>query len=372
MALRWVFLKQFQFLKALLFVMMDLTGEVSSGAVDMAKSNLEKMLILCATPLNESDYPNNFDEMKVIKKINLKKVVKFQNSVFQAIQEKSLHDVIHELVRQVTSPNSYVREQAMNSLKKVSEITGKPITEVMAPHKDVLQDMIPPKKHLLRHQPVNAQIGLMDGNTFCTTLEPRLFTIDLKVIEHKVFFTELLSLCEADDQSLQKLPCYKAITNLVPLRKSALRALSACHYIPECREKIFTVLFKALNNTNNELVEAGFDCMKKFLAGHRMEVESVNTMTKNLSQTVQDFRNINLNLLTRLTYLAQLFPSAFTDTKMCEHLLQDLRKWLEQAILGFKHGNNKAGGQQMKVAAAILLLFQKVNKHLCLCFQPLN
>ena len=37
----------------------------------------------------------------------------------------------------------------------------------------VLQDMIPPKKHLLRHQPVNAQIGLMDGNTFCTTLNPR-------------------------------------------------------------------------------------------------------------------------------------------------------------------------------------------------------
>ena len=31
-------------LKALLFVMMDLTDEVSSGAIDMAKSNLEKML----------------------------------------------------------------------------------------------------------------------------------------------------------------------------------------------------------------------------------------------------------------------------------------------------------------------------------------
>ncbi len=38
---------------------------------------------------------------------------------------------------------------------------------------DAIADMIPPKKHLLRHQPVNAQIGLMDGNTFCTTLEPR-------------------------------------------------------------------------------------------------------------------------------------------------------------------------------------------------------
>ncbi len=86
----------------------------------------------------------------------------------------------HELVRQVTSPNKYVREQAMSSLKLLADIRGVSIVEVMEPHKEVLQDMIPPKKHLLRHQPVNAQIGLMDGNTFCTTLEPRLFTIDRK------------------------------------------------------------------------------------------------------------------------------------------------------------------------------------------------
>ena len=91
----------------------------------------------------------------------------------QGIQAKSLHDVIRELVRQVTSPNTCVREQAIASLQVLAEIQGKPVTEVMSPHKEVLQDMIPPKKHLLRHQPVNAQIGLMDGNTFCTTLNPR-------------------------------------------------------------------------------------------------------------------------------------------------------------------------------------------------------
>lgn len=55
----------------------------------------------------------------------------------------------------------------------------------------MLQDMVPPKKHLLRHQPANAQIGLMEGNTFCTTLQPRLFTMDLNVVEHKVFYTEV-------------------------------------------------------------------------------------------------------------------------------------------------------------------------------------
>ena len=79
----------------------------------------------------------------------------------------------------------------MNSLQVLAKTMSKSITEIMEPHKDVLQDMIPPKKHLLRHQPLNAQIGLMEGNTFCTTLEPRLFTIDLNTVEHKVFFTEV-------------------------------------------------------------------------------------------------------------------------------------------------------------------------------------
>ena len=169
MDLRWVFLLQFHFLKALLFIMMDLTGEVSSGAVDMAKSNLEKMLTLCAEPIPT---PETMTEEEEIKLKELK-----------AIQEKSLHDVIHELVRQVTSPNTYVREQAMSSLELLAKIQKKTITEVIAPHKDMLQDMIPPKKQMLRHLPVNAQIGLMDGNTFCTTLEPRLFTIDRKFID---------------------------------------------------------------------------------------------------------------------------------------------------------------------------------------------
>ena len=51
----------------------------------------------------------------------------------------------------------------MQSLKVVAETMGTTVTEIMEPHKDVLQDMIPPKKHLLRHQPANAQIGLMVG-----------------------------------------------------------------------------------------------------------------------------------------------------------------------------------------------------------------
>ena len=67
-----------------------------------------------------------------------------------------------------------------------------------------------------------------------------------------------------------------------------------------------------------------------------MEMDIVSTMCRNLAQTAQDFRNINLNLLLRLNYLAQLFPAAFNETKLCEFLLADLRKWLEQAIVAYK------------------------------------
>ncbi|RWS22181.1 transformation/transcription domain-associated protein-like protein, partial [Leptotrombidium deliense] len=61
MTLKWVFNHQYLFLKALLFVMLDLTGEVSSGAVDIAKSNLEKMLTLCGQPIKLNPDESNKD-----------------------------------------------------------------------------------------------------------------------------------------------------------------------------------------------------------------------------------------------------------------------------------------------------------------------
>lgn len=87
-ALKWVYEHMFSFLKALLFVMMDLTGEVSSGALDMAKNNLEKMLIVLVTPPPDDSDPS-----------------------VKEVQIKALYKVTHELVRQVTSPHIMVRQQ---------------------------------------------------------------------------------------------------------------------------------------------------------------------------------------------------------------------------------------------------------------------
>ena len=42
----------------------------------------------------------------------------------------------------------------------------------------------------------------------------------------------------------------------------SLGALSACHYIPQAREKIFNVLYKALNAPIDELQQAAHSCMR--------------------------------------------------------------------------------------------------------------
>ncbi|XP_045594313.1 transformation/transcription domain-associated protein isoform X4 [Procambarus clarkii] len=340
MALKWVLEHQFPFLRALLFVMMDLTGEVSSGAVDMAKNNLERMLRVCGAPLEGE---NSTEDMR-------------------QIQNKSLHDVTHELVRQVTSPNTTVREQAMQSLHVLAKLGGKGVTEVMQPHKDVLADMIPPKKHPLRQQPANVQIGLMDGNTFCTTLEPRLFTLDLSLNEHKFFFTELHMLVETEDSFLAKLSCYKNIANLVPLRKSALKALAACHYIPQIREKIFPTLYKALNNSSHpELQETAFECLKKFQSGCQIDMEMVHTAMRPLLGQLCHYRSVTLPVIHRLSYLTQLFPYTFNE-KLCEQLTQHVKNLIEMAIVARKQSTSvsKQDNNDLKLCANIVGIFHQI------------
>ncbi|XP_012223234.1 transformation/transcription domain-associated protein isoform X2 [Linepithema humile] len=329
MATKWVLNHLFVFIKALIFVMMDLTDEVSNGAIDMAKENLEKMLRVCVNP-----------------------DIQEGNAELIEARNKSLNEVTRELVKQVTSPHTIVREQAMASLRQLAEIQNKSVTEVMEPHKDALADMIPPKKHLLKHQPANAQIGLLDGNTFCTTLNPRLFTIDVNITEHQTFFQELLILCEADEITLSKFPCYKSISNLMPLKKSALRALAACHYIMCCREKIFAALYKALEKSNAELQETAFECMKMFIAGFQIEMESVHTIMRPMLLTLGDHRNLSLNCVRKLSYLTQLFPSTFSIT-LCEQLLQHLKKLLENLIQSHKCIQVKYGENEQKITIII-------------------
>lgn len=81
----------------------------------MAKTTLEQLLIRCATPLKDEEKTEDL----------------------LSAQDKSFHLVTHDLVREVTSPNSTVRKQAMHSLQVLAQVTGKSVTIIMEPHKEV-------------------------------------------------------------------------------------------------------------------------------------------------------------------------------------------------------------------------------------------
>ncbi|XP_049825027.1 transcription-associated protein 1 isoform X2 [Aethina tumida] len=353
-ALKWVYEHMFTFLKALLFVMMDLTGEVSNGALDMAKENLKRMLCVLVEPP-----PATADQQT------------------KDLQNDALQKVTHELVRQVTSPHTMVREQSMASLRLLAEKQEKSVTEVMEPFKEVLADMVPPKKHLLRHQPAIAQMGLMDGNMFCTTLTPRLFTIDVNIKEHKNFIDDLKHLCDTEETKLNTFACYKSITNFIPLKSSALRVLSACHYIESQRESIFQVLYRALEKPNGELQETAFQCIKKFIAGYTIDTDLVKSIVRPLLWTLGDVKNLTLNRVKMLSYLTQLFPLVFNE-KLCEQLLEILKQMLQNLTATHKNqqyrqytcpstqrifirastGISKKGDEEQKIVTIISIFHQ--------------
>ncbi|XP_074624680.1 transformation/transcription domain-associated protein-like isoform X2 [Acropora palmata] len=335
MPVQWVIEHQLNFINALCFVMMDLTNEVSSGTVDSAKQTLEALLRQCNVA-----QPHEEPHVK-------------------SVREKVLPTVTQHLVRQIVSPNETTRKQAQHCVSVLAEISGVSIYSFMLPHKSILEDMIPPKKHLLRHQPVKTQIALMDGNTFCTAMSPRLFTMDLAVMEHKIFFTELHSLCEADDSQLLKLPCYKTVQSLTPLRKSALKALTACHYIVQVKDKIFNVLYKALNSPTADIQEAAKDCMKKFMAGSQVDMEVVHMSIRPLLLKLGDYRSLNLQLIQRLSHLMELFPGSFNE-KLCEQLFAHLKKWVEVITTGSAAKTNHSSEEfteELKICASIINMF---------------
>ena len=112
-------------------------------------------------------------------------------------------------------------------------------------------------------------------------------------------FIQLYTLCEADDATLTKLPCYKSVTSFTQLRVSALAALTACHYIVQAREKIFNVLVKAINSLSPEVMQAGKENMQKFIAGGALESvkELVSVNIRPLLLMLGDYRSLSMSVL---------------------------------------------------------------------------
>ncbi|XP_050062544.1 transformation/transcription domain-associated protein-like [Aphis gossypii] len=340
MSSQWVFEHLYLFVKAQLFVIMDLSGDVSNGVLDETKKNLENMLRKAASPLDQNS-----------------------GSQLQALQKKAIHEVTYELIRQVTSPNDLLRNHSTHLLSVIASAQGITVTQVMEPHKERLSEIIPLRKHLLRHQGFKAQIGMMEGNTFCTSLLPRLFTIDLNIKEHNLFYHEVSNLCEASDSVMSKLPGYKTMNpeQMLLLRQAGIRALAACYYIPqpEVKSRIFNALYGALDKNNPDLQETVFQCLRKFVSTSQIDMPMVHELMKKHLGDLGDYRSLTLNGTRHLWYLVQLFPASFSDM-FCTHLMEIMKNMFE-VLIQMKKGISKSGNYE-----SIMVIIIEMYKHLSL------
>lgn len=349
----WLFKYLTRFVRALFYVMSDLTNELSSGAVDMAQTNLDRLLNVCGKPI----FPASSDE-----------------TVLAQSQTKALNDVTELLIKEITSQNMSVRTQAMKSIELIAKLSNKSPAQIIEPHREVLRTMLPflatqqdPEKqpvHILEKQPVRSQIGIIHGSTFCTNLEPKVFTIDTSINEHRFYVDQLMRICESDDQSLKKLQCYVNVTNLTPVRTAALHALASLHYLKDYENTIFRILMQSTESSSLELQEEAHSCLNKFTSKVTIDHTVIQTEVAPILERLKESSMWDMQSVKRLICFAKLFPPIFTDS-FCVELQEHLSNISKSAIEDLKSpltANEKVyertgrANEKIKVCAGIIEL----------------
>jgi len=96
-----------------MFILVAVTGEISSGAIDVAESSLEHMIKQCASKLQQPNEQTPLYEQ------------------LAELQQKALGDVLKELIRQITSSNIYVRKNSIKLIRLIGELQSKPISALI-------------------------------------------------------------------------------------------------------------------------------------------------------------------------------------------------------------------------------------------------
>jgi len=231
-------------------VLVSVSGEISSGAIDVAEELLEILIRISLIKINiPSDDATSFAAELV------------------DLQQRTVDELLKELIRQITSSNVYVRNQCTKLIKLVAELRKLSIYATVQPHAEVLLETVAPRKHLkLRHYPAQSQIGILDGIEFCSSTQPQLFVLNMSNPDHQNLFQELVPICEGDEAQLAKNACYKNLADLTPLRKVALNTLASFYHLLEQRELILSTLHRALASPNEEIQQTSFACLKKYIS----------------------------------------------------------------------------------------------------------
>lgn len=346
MSVTWLYSSLFSIIKAHLFIIRDLSDDVCSGTIDLAMTNLEFILGKSVSNLVE---------------LNL------ANEDFN----KGHKNIVNELVLQTSSPHALIRQVVTKSLRQIAAIQKITVAALLEPFKSFFAEMIvfSPTKTYLRHQPLATQIGILEANLFCTTLEPKLIKFD-----NFQFLTDVKIIIKCDDDTMIRYDAYKDPKQLPELRETAMKVLVSWHHIYHKQhydtEKVknvnfcdeaFVTLFKAMESYQN-LQDTAFECLKRLTLECKEKSEEKGwPIQHSFLDSLGDYMSWTTNSIKRLSYYSLLFPKVFTE-KTCDQLLEITKKLLQNSITVNKDQNYlkivKIGETELKIAAIIDLFHQ--------------
>ncbi|KAF9357807.1 hypothetical protein BGX26_003026, partial [Mortierella sp. AD094] len=334
MGAKWMLDHELEFVKALLYILKDMSPELATGNVEDATQTLSHVLKVCNRP---------------------------EDNVESTDRQTKFNNLIGLLISELSNSNSSVRETIQSSFQLLADLTKSDVTELLAPVRDRLLSPIFAKP--LRALPFAMQIGHIDAITFCLSLRPPFLEFNEELVR---LLHEALALADAEDQALvPRASQYKNASSLVNLRIVCIKLLSAAMACNDfcspkqstTRQRIISVFFKSLYSKSSEVVEVANKGLKQVLAQqHKLPRDLLQAGLRPILMNLSDYKRLTVAGLEGLARLLELLTNYF-KVEIGKKLLDHLRQWAEPTMLQDCAGKPLSENQEIRIIVGILNVF---------------
>ncbi|VVC36854.1 Hypothetical protein CINCED_3A003660 [Cinara cedri] len=268
--------------KAMVFIFSDLNEQLTFGALEIAKNNLDVMI----------------------------------NWLYWTNPNKSSHNLIKETILKdiadnIIGPNDLLRELSIRMVTCIAEKQQKLVSDILIPYHEHFNLAIPGYR-LFNTYTYKSQMGIMKGHIFCMLFSIPLIELDFSKKEHEYYFNFLCMICRKNDKQIKKIHMFMGHTSkeLYEYRKTVIQVLVNCISFFKYNEKKVLKLFlnMLINSDDQKLQEMVYQCLK--LHTHRtILMEMVDKLLIHYNKLYGNNSKITLVNTRRIMYLSKLFPS---------------------------------------------------------------
>jgi transformation/transcription domain-associated protein len=323
----WVQKHALAFLKALLFILKDLSASVSVGTVEDAQTTATRVLKVL--------FAKSDDVMQVDGAASLSET-QTDAALFMALQ---LH-----------SSNSSVRKAAQAAVTQISELTGLSIPSLLTPFKEQLFGPI--LSQPIRKLSTKVQTGYLEALAFGLNTTPPLIGL---TDELKKLVLDIIPIAEQEEQINRPKANHAN-------RLAVLELLASLHAHPDThtpehedlRARAMGVFFKGLTSRNKPTVQVARKGIINFTAQSAVPKDVLQASLRPILLNLADFRKLNEPLLDSLCRLLALLNKCFTAT-LSKALYDHLQRWLSPTTMAAS--KQWKAGEEIKIATGILETF---------------